>query len=147
MWKFISNLILKNRIVIIILIAILTVFMINKGKEAKLSYSMARLLPESHQVSIDYNNFLEKYGVQNLLVIAVEDSLITTLSHLKKWDILSDTIKRINGVEKLVSFSNLPIVTKDIKSKKFKSENWFSDTIESEKDFEKALEIYNKQPF
>ena len=96
MWKFLSNLILKNRIVIIILIAMLTVFMIKKGKEAKLSYSMAKLLPESHQVNIDYNNFLEKYGVQNLLVIAVEDSLITTLSHLKKWDLLSDSIKRIN---------------------------------------------------
>ena len=116
MWKFISNLILKNRIVIIILIAMLTVFMIQKGKEAKLSYSMAKLLPESHQFSIDYNNFLEKYGVQNLLVIAVEDSLITTLSHLKKWDLLSDYIKRINGVEQLVSFSNLPIISKDIKS-------------------------------
>ena len=147
MWKFLSNLILKNRIVIIILIAMLTVFMIKKGKEAKLSYSMAKLLPESHQVSIDYNNFLEKYGVQNLLVIAVEDSLITTLSHLKKWDLLSDSIKRINGVEQLVSFSNLPIISKDIKSKNFKSEKWFSDKIDSEKDFEKALEIYNKQPF
>ena len=147
MWKFISNLILKNRIVIIILIAMLTVFMIKKGKEAKLSYSMAKLLPESHQVSIDYNNFLEKYGVQNLLVIAVEDSLITTLSHLKKWDLLSDSIKRINGVEQLVSFSNLPIISKDSKAKNFKSEKWFSDGIDSEKDFQKALEIYNRQPF
>ena len=147
MWKFLSNLILKNRIVIIILIAMLTVFMIKKGKEAKLSYSMAKLLPESHQVSIDYNNFLEKYGVQNLLVIAVEDSLITTLSHLRKWDLLSDSIKRIYGVEQLVSFSNLPIISKDIKSKNFKSEKWFSDKIDSAKDFEKALEIYNKQPF
>ena len=147
MWKFLSNLILKNRLVIIILIAMLTVFMIKKGKEAKLSYSMAKLLPESHQFSIDYNNFLEKYGVQNLLVIAVEDSLITTLSHLKKWALLSDSIKRINGVEQLVSFSNLPIISKDIKSKNFKSEKWFSDKIDSDKDFEKALEIYNKQPF
>lgn len=147
MWKFLSNLILKNRIVIIILIAMLTVFMIKKGKEAKLSYSMAKLLPESHQVNIEYNNFLENYGVQNLLVIAVEDSLITTLSHLKKWDLLSDSIKRINGVEQLVSFSNLPIISKDSKAKNFKSEKWFTDKIDSEKDFEKALEIYNKQPF
>ena len=61
MWKFLSNLILKNRIVIIILIAMLTVFMIKKGKEAKLSYSMAKLLPESHQVNIEYNNFMFAY--------------------------------------------------------------------------------------
>ena len=86
MWKFLSNFILKNRIVIIIMITALTVFMAQKGREAKLSYSMAKLLPNDHQVSIDYNDFLNKYGSQNVLVIAVEDSLITTLSHLKKWD-------------------------------------------------------------
>ena len=147
MWKFLSKLILKNRIVIIILIAMLTVFMIKKGKEAKLSYSMAKLLPESHQVSIEYNNFLEKYGVQNLLVIAVEDSLITTLSHLKKWDLLSDSIKRINGVEQFVSFSNLPIISKDSKAKNFKSEKWFSEDIQTEEEFQKALAIYQSQPF
>jgi len=147
MWKFLSKLILKNRIVIIILIAMLTVFMIKKGKEAKLSYSMAKLLPESHQVSIDYNNFLLKYGFQNLLVIAVEDSLITTLSHLKKWDLLSDSIKRINGVEQFVSFSNLPIISKDSKAKNFKSEKWFSEDIQTEEEFQKALAIYQSQPF
>ena len=147
MWKFLSNIILKNRIVIIIMITALTVFMAQKGREAKLSYSMAKLLPNDHQVSVDYNDFLNKYGSQNVLVIAVEDSLITTLSHLKKWDKVSESIKKINGIEQIISFSNLPILQKDADEKKFTIKKWFSEDIQTEEEFQKALAIYQSQPF
>ena len=147
MWKFLSNFILKNRIVIIIMITALTVFMAQKGREAKLSYSMAKLLPNDHQVSVDYNDFLNKYGSQNVLVIAVEDSLITTLSHLKKWDKVSESIKNINGIEQIISFSNLPILQKDADEKKFTVKKWFSEGIQTEEEFQKALTIYQSQPF
>ena len=147
MWKFLSNFILKNRIVIIIMITALTVFMAQKGREAKLSYSMAKLLPNDHQVSVDYNDFLNKYGSQNVLVIAVEDSLITTLSHLKKWDKVSESIKNINGIEQIISFSNLPILQKDADEKKFTVKKWFSEGIQTEEQFQKALTIYQSQPF
>lgn len=147
MWKFLSNFILKNRIVIIIMITALTVFMAQKGREAKLSYSMAKLLPNDHQVSIDYNDFLNKYGSQNVLVIAVEDSLITTLSHLKKWDKVSESIKKINGIEQIISFSNLPILQKDADEKKFTVKKWFSEDIQTKEEFQKALAIYQSQPF
>ena len=147
MWKFLSNIILKNRIVIIIMITALTVFMAQKGREAKLSYSMAKLLPNDHQVSVDYNDFLNKYGSQNVLVIAVEDSLITTLSHLKKWDKVSESIKKINGIEQIISFSNLPILQKDADEKKFTVKKWFSEDIQTEEEFQKALAIYQSQPF
>ena len=147
MWKFLSNFILKNRIVIIIMITALTVFMAQKGREAKLSYSMAKLLPNDHQVSVDYNDFLNKYGSQNVLVIAVEDSLITTLSHLKKWDKVSESIKNINGIEQIISFSNLPILQKDTDKKKFTVKKWFSEDIQTKEEFQKALAIYQSQPF
>ena len=147
MWKFLSNFILKNRIVIIIMITALTVFMAQKGREAKLSYSMAKLLPNDHQVSVDYNDFLNKYGSQNVLVIAVEDSLITTLSHLKKWDKVSESIKKINGIEQIISFSNLPILQNDADEKKFTIKKWFSEDIQTEEEFQKALAIYQSQPF
>ena len=147
MWKFLSNFILKNRIVIIIMITALTVFMAQKGREAKLSYSMAKLLPNDHQVSVDYNDFLNKYGSQNVLVIAVEDSLITTLSHLKKWDIVSESIKNINGIEQIISFSNLSILQKDADEKKFTVKKWFSEDIQTKEEFQKALAIYQSQRF
>jgi len=147
MWRFLSELILKNRIIIILLIAGITTFMIQQGKNVRLSYTMAKLLPNDHKVSLDYQGFLDKYGAQNIMVIAVEDSLITNLDHLLKWDKATRDIESINGVEKVISFSNLPILFKDIENKKFITKRWFSDGIKTQEELDSAFAQYSRQPF
>jgi len=147
MWIFLSRLILKNRIIIILLIAGITVFMVKKGRDVRLSYSMAKLLPSDHPISLDYQDFLEKYGEQNVLVIAIEDSLISTLEHLLKWDKVTQDIEIINGVEQVVSFSNLPILVKDTENKKFVLKRWFSQDVKTQEQLDSAFSRYKKQPF
>ena len=146
MWRFLSELILKNRIIIILLITGVTTFMIQQGKNVRLSYTMAKLLP-NHPISLDYQGFLEKYGAQNVMVISVEDSLITNLDHLLKWDKATRDIESINGVEKVISFSNIPILFKDIENKKFITKRWFSDGIKTQEELDSAFAQYSRQPF
>ncbi|MBT3621771.1 MAG: MMPL family transporter [Flavobacteriales bacterium] len=147
MWKYLSNVILRNRILIILMLVGLTAFMINKGKEAKLSYSMAKLLPENHPVSVDYNSFLDKYGAQNIFVIAVEDSQLTNYDHLRAWDKLSDSIQHISGVKQIISFTNLPILSKDTDKKEFVAKKWFTDEIKNQAELDEALAVFTAQPF
>ena len=147
MWIFISRLILKNRFIIILLISAITVFMVKNGRDVNLSYSMPKLLPSDHQISLDYQDFLEKYGDQNVLVIAIEDSLMLTLDHLKKWDEVTKNIEIINGVSQVVSFTNLPILIKDAENKKLVLKNWFSQELETQEQLDSALSQYSKQPF
>jgi len=147
MWIFISRLILKNRIIIILLIAGITVFMVKKGRDARLSYSVAKLLPSNHPINLDYQDFLEKYGEQNVLVIAIEDSLMSTLEHLLKWNKVTQKIEIINGVDKVVSFANLPILLKDTANKNFVLKRWFSQNVKTQAELDSAFSQYNKQPF
>ena len=147
MWIFISRLILKNRIIIILLIAGTTVFMAKKGRDVRLSYSMAKLLPSDHPVSLDYQDFLEKYGAQNILVIAIEDSLISKLEHLLKWDEVTQDIEIINGVDQVISFPNLPILLKDPVNKKFVLKRWFSEEVKTQDQLDSAFSKYSKLPF
>ena len=147
MWIFLSRLILKNRIIIILLIAGVTVFMVKKGRDVRLSYSIAKLLPSDHPISLDYQVFLEKYGAQNVLVIAIEDSLISTLEHLLKWDKVTQDIEIINGVEQVVSFANLPILLKDTANKKFILKRWFSQDVKTQVQLDSAFSQYSKQSF
>ena len=147
MWIFISRLILKNRIVIILLIAGISIFMVNKGRDVRLSYSMAKLLPVDHPISLDYQAFLEKYGAQNILVIAIEDSLISSLEHLLKWDKVTDEIESINGVEQVISFANLPILSMDTATKNFVLKRWFSKGIKTQEELDSAFSQFSKQLF
>jgi predicted RND superfamily exporter protein len=121
--------------------------MVKNGRDVNLSYSMPKLLPSDHQISLDYQDFLEKYGDQNVLVIAIEDSLMLTLDHLKKWDEVTKNIEIINGVSQVVSFTNLPILIKDAENKKLVLKNWFSQELETQEQLDSALSQYSKQPF
>ncbi|MBT3612234.1 MAG: MMPL family transporter [Flavobacteriales bacterium] len=108
---------------------------------------MPKLLPIDHPVRIDYQDFLEKYGEQNVLVIAIEDSLISTLDHLSKWDKVNQDIEIINGVDKVISFANLPILLKDTANKKFVLKRWFSQGVKTQEQLDSAFSQYNKHPF
>ena len=147
MWIFISRLILKNRLIIILLISAITVFMVKNGRDVNLSYSMPKLLPSDHQISLDYQDFLEKYGDQNVLVIAIEDSLLLTLDHLIKWDKVTKNIEIIKGVSHVVSFTNLPILFKDTENKKLVLKKWFSQEVETQEQLDSAFSQYSNQPF
>ncbi|MAJ89668.1 MAG: transporter [Flavobacteriales bacterium] len=147
MWKFFSKIILRNRLLIIILIIGSTAFMAYKGKQAKLSYTLAKLLPDNHQVNINYNSFLEKYGHQDILVIAVEDNQLTDYNHLVEWQMLSDEVRILSGVKELISITTLPILLKDTVSNQFFLRKWFSSKIINQAEVDSALDNFNAQPF
>jgi len=147
MWKFFARVILRYRLLIILMIIGLTVFMGDKGKEAKLSYTLAKLLPEDHEVNINYQNFLDKYGAQNILVIAVEDSQLINYQHISSWHQLTNEINNLKGVEKVVSITDLPILSKDTILKQFVLNKWFDSSIRNQEELDKVFDIFCAQPF
>ena len=147
MWNFFSKIILRNRLLIIILIIGSTAFMAYKGKQAKLSYTLAKLLPENHEVNINYNKFLEKYGHQDVLVIAVEDNQLTDYDHLVEWQMLSDEVEILSGVKGLVSITTVPILLKDTVFNQFFLRKWFTSKITNQAEVDSALDNFNAQPF
>ena len=147
MWNFFSKIILRNRLLIIILIIGSTAFMAYKGKQAKLSYTLAKLLPDNHEVNINYNKFLEKYGHQDVLVIAVEDNQLTDYDHLVEWQMLSDEVEILSGVKGLVSITTAPILLKDTVFNQFFLRKWFTSKITNQAEVDSALDNFNAQPF
>ena len=95
MWQYISKFILRNRILLISLIFGLTSLMAYKAKDAKLAYTMAKLLPSDHHVSTAYQDFLEMYGEQNLFVIAIKDPEILKFNNLADLNHITQKIKAI----------------------------------------------------
>ena len=123
-------------------------FMGYKAQQVKLSYSIAQLVPTDHQISIDYNNFLKKYGEQNVFVIAIEDSQLTSSpKHINGFIEFTQEIEIIGGVNNLISFTNLPILTKDLDSNKFTLTSWIPDSVSSQKQLQECVDLFNKQLF
>ena len=92
-WSTVANLILKNRIIILLLILGLTFFWSNQWKNIQFTYTEAKLLPDDHPESLIYDDFKNKFGEEgNLIVIAVKDSLLFSEKNFNAWNKLSQKI-------------------------------------------------------
>ena len=70
--------------------------MMQQSKNAKLSYSMARLLPKTSDTQLDFNYFVERFGQRdNVMVIGVQDADFFTLNHFQSWKELADSIRDV----------------------------------------------------
>ena len=69
MWKNISKIILNNRILIVFLILVLTVFFGFFATKIKLQYQINKLLPDNDSTFIAYKNFKSNFGQDGLMLV------------------------------------------------------------------------------
>ena len=68
MWKNIYKIILNNRILIVFLILVLTVFFGFFATKIKLQYQINKLLPDNDSTFIAYKNFKSNFGKDGCLL-------------------------------------------------------------------------------
>ena len=108
MWKYLVRHILRNRLINIIVIALITVFMGWQATRVKMSYEMARMLPESDSTSIAYEQFKNLFGEDgSVMFIGMEAPDLFMLETFDDWYDLSWDIRAIDGVEEVLSISKI----------------------------------------
>ena len=148
-WDSVSNLILKNRILIITLLVLATSFFISQWQYIKFSNTEANLLPDNHEVNLEYLDFTDKFGEEgNLIVIGVKDSLLFTTENLNAWNNLSKVLKDTSFVESVIAIGDLQKLKKDKKKQQFYLEPFIKDTIKSDIELISIKkELFEKYPF
>ena len=148
-WDSVSNLILRNRILIIALLTLATTFFISQWQYIKFSNTEANLLPDNHEVNLEYLDFTDKFGEEgNLIVIGIKDSLLFTIENLNAWNNLSKVLKDTNFVESVIAIGDLQKLKKDKKKQQFYLEPFIKDTITSDIELISIKkELFEKYPF
>ena len=148
-WDVTARLILRNKIIILVGILLATFFFSQKWENMRLAYSEANMLPDDHEVNIDYNNFLKIFGEEgNLIVLGVKDSSLFTVEKLNAWNTLSESFKKNLEVETVISIKDLQKLIKDNVNEKFKLEPFIKDSISSIEQIEILQdELFEKYPF
>ncbi|MCF6171931.1 MAG: MMPL family transporter [Bacteroidales bacterium] len=120
MWQFLVRLILRNRVIILIIIGLLTIFMGYEGKNIKMSYQLARMLPQSDPITIEYENFKKQFGQDgSVIFVAIQDPELYTLEHFDDWYDLSYDVLNVHGVQEVVSVARLYNLIRNDSLKKF----------------------------
>ena len=148
-WDVTARLILRNKILILVSILLVTIFFSRQWENMRLAYSEANMLPDDHEVNITYNNFLKTFGEEgNLIVLGVKDSSLFTVEKLNAWNKLSEDFKSNEAVETVISIKDLQKLIKDTKNEKFNLEPFIKDSITSLAQIETLHdELFKKYPF
>ena len=113
-WEFVARIILRNRILILSLVALFTVFMALQWKNMRFSFSEANLLPKDHPVNLAYDDFLAKFGEEgNLVVIGIDDEDLFEPQKFAAWKTFMDSLGNSKEVELIVSVDRLVRLSKN----------------------------------
>lgn len=147
MWLTIAKVILRFRSVFIWLILVTTYFMIQQSSKVGLSYSMANLLPNKSTEQLDYNFFLEKFGIRdNIMIIGVDADDFFDYNNFSSWNEFQNEIKKIDGVKSVYSIADAVNLLKDKNDKRLTIESLFN-SIDNQGQLDKAFSKLETLPF
>ncbi|MEI7490604.1 MAG: MMPL family transporter [Bacteroidota bacterium] len=120
MWNFLVRIILRNRIVILLAIALITAFMAYKALFVQIQYKNQSILPNTDTTFRVYQKFIKQFGEDGsvMFIGMVEPELFKLQNYNSVFD-LSDSLSRIKGVEGIVSVTRIFNLVKNDSLRKF----------------------------
>ena len=149
-WELIARIILRNRILLLCLVVLITILMAFQWKDLKFTHTEANLIPADDKVNLDYNSFLKNFGEEgNLIVIATKDKKLFTPEIYKKWSELMYQIKSDKEIELVITVDNLQKLTKNDSSQTFELKPLVDQSKTLDENYLKQIksELFNKMPF
>ena len=139
---------MRNRVVILVMVGLFSLFMLYEAFKVKMSYEYATLLPKSSKEYKEYNYFKKVFGEEaNVFIIGIKDSSFFTLDKFKNYKRINDKIKKIKGITALMSVPELYVIKKDNAKKQFVLNHIFPDSIKSQEELDSLKNLVYNLPF
>ena len=148
-WAKVARIILRNRILILILIAAITVALGFQWENMRFSSSEANLLPDDHPMNIQYEGFLEKFGEEgNIVALAIKDERFKEVDEFNSWNTLSKKLDAFPEVDYVVSTDNLQELVMDKENNRFALSKFLKENPASNSEVDSLLQhLYDELPF
>ncbi len=148
MWLKVSGIILRNKILLLSLLTIITLFLGYHAQKVEMSYEYASLLPKKDQAFEDYQKFVEIFGEEgNLIIVGIQDSAFFQIDRFNAWRQFCKDLSEVEGVEDLLSVSNSYNLAKNSTERTFEIEQLFPDSVDTQEEIDRQAEIFRSLPF
>jgi len=149
MWNWLANIILRNRIVLLFVIAGITVFMGYRALQDRIAYNYTQLLPSDDSAWVDYQKFQQQFGPDGTVMIAgmQTDSLFADLQVFNDWYRLDRAIKHTGGIENVMSVASLYNVIKNDSLNKIIAQNLLSAAPSTLAELDSIKKVIYRLPF
>ena len=148
-WARTVRIILRNRILILALIAAVTVFLAMQWQHMRFSTTEANLLPDDHPVNQEYKEFLNLFGEEgNAIVLAIKDSTLFTPDNFNRWNVLNKQLEAFPEVDFVISTDNLQVLEKDNEKQEFVLQPFLQGEVASKAAIDSLTsQLFDELPF
>ena len=148
MVNMLSDFVLKNRKLFILLILSYTIFMAYMGQFVKFNYDFSQTVPDTDEDMIYYNSFKKTFGEDgNVFAIGLKDSSIFVLDKFINYREYIKEIESIEGINGVLGLPNLQILSKNKENKNFTFVDLMEPFPNSQMELDSLLLIANNQKF
>ncbi len=148
MWVKIARIILRNRILLLALVALATFFMAYQAQSVRISYQFSRILPVTDSAHIQYENFKNTFGdISNTIVIAVENDQLLEPEQVAHWERLATKLEAIEGISNILAIQRAYEFVLNETEKSFEPRALISKETATPKDWERFQSKVNTLPF
>jgi len=119
-WKKLADIILKNRLLVLVLITLLTVFMGYKASQVRITFNGGKVLPVTDSAYLRYTEFKKIFGQDaSTMVIGFKSDHIFDKNVFNGWYQVGSRIQKIKGIKAVISLANLFNLQKDTVNHRF----------------------------
>jgi len=113
-WKKLADLILKQRVLILAIIGLSTIFMGYKASQVRITFNGGKVLPVTDSAYIRYMQFKNTFGQDaSTMVIGFKSPNIFNKDIFNDWYQIGARIQHIKGITGVISIANLYNLQKD----------------------------------
>ncbi|MEJ8816782.1 efflux RND transporter permease subunit [Lacibacter sp. H407] len=148
MWYNLGKWVLRNRLPLIIAVLLSTAVMTYFASKVERSYDFAKAIPVDHPKFLEYEAFKQKFGEDgSLLVIGFEKKEMFQLPFFQTFVELQQQIKKVAGVEDVLSFSAAVNLVKDSATEKLRTSTVFPENIQTQTELDSCKDVLLNLPF
>jgi predicted RND superfamily exporter protein len=144
MWRKIAGIILRNRVLILVLLGLVTAFMAIQMPKNRVNHDVSNLLPKSDSTASTFAEFKKEYGANdNVFFISTEDESIFKLANYEKLEEFTRDLTKLPAVDSVFGVTNFYFLGKNKDKRCFELKHGGGKIASQEKLDELKNTLYN----
>ncbi|WP_370088804.1 RND family transporter [Ekhidna sp.] len=140
MWSKLAHNILRFRVTLMVILALVTIFMGYQSQNIKWSYDLANIVPERDPDMVYFKQFRETFGEDgNIMALGIQDSAVYQLETFKRFSELTKELESKEGIRNVLGLANLQKLEKNNKTRAFELEPVFPEIPQTQEELDSLL--------
>ena len=148
MWRNLALFVIKNRRLLVGLLAAITVFMAWEARKVEMTYDFAQVVAPDDPDMVYFQQFKRQFGEDgNVLVLGMQDSSVYELGNFNELRLLTDSLSTVEGVNGILGVTRLPRLEKDTAARAFRAVPIFQTPPRTQAELDSLMRVVNEQEF